>query len=138
MGYIRKTIEIIDAVPISDGDRHKIYKGNGRRLLKFCDEAPRSKVLQRAHAGRPNRRIPPSHVSLVIASRDGYYSSYSRHLLQKEEHTWQRTSIFFGPNLRPQTYPEICRYRRHPINELIRENTLISRVAAFTPYNAKP
>ena len=34
-GYIRETIKIIDALPISDEDRQKIYEGNARKLLKF-------------------------------------------------------------------------------------------------------
>jgi predicted TIM-barrel fold metal-dependent hydrolase len=34
-GYIRETIKIIDALPISDNDRQKIYEGNARRLLKL-------------------------------------------------------------------------------------------------------
>ena len=34
-GYIRETIKIIDALPISDEDRQKIYEGNARRLLKL-------------------------------------------------------------------------------------------------------
>jgi aminocarboxymuconate-semialdehyde decarboxylase len=32
-GYIRETIKIVDALPISDKDRQKIYEGNARRLL---------------------------------------------------------------------------------------------------------
>jgi aminocarboxymuconate-semialdehyde decarboxylase len=32
-GYIRETIKIVDALPISDEDRQKIYEGNARRLL---------------------------------------------------------------------------------------------------------
>jgi predicted TIM-barrel fold metal-dependent hydrolase len=34
-GYIRETIKIIDALPIPDNDRQKIYEGNTRRLLKL-------------------------------------------------------------------------------------------------------
>ncbi|MBW1736611.1 MAG: amidohydrolase family protein [Deltaproteobacteria bacterium] len=34
-GYIRETIKIIDALPISEEDRSKIYDGNARRLLKI-------------------------------------------------------------------------------------------------------
>ena len=34
-GYIRETIKIVDALPISDEDRQKIYEGNARRLLKL-------------------------------------------------------------------------------------------------------
>jgi len=34
-GYIRETIKIIDALPISDAERHKIYEGNARRLLRL-------------------------------------------------------------------------------------------------------
>jgi predicted TIM-barrel fold metal-dependent hydrolase len=34
-GYIRETIRVIDALPISDKDRKKIYEGNARRLLKL-------------------------------------------------------------------------------------------------------
>ena len=34
-GYIRETIKIIDALPVSDEDRAKIYEGNARRLLKI-------------------------------------------------------------------------------------------------------
>jgi aminocarboxymuconate-semialdehyde decarboxylase len=32
-GYIRETIKIVDALPISDEDRLKIYEGNARRLI---------------------------------------------------------------------------------------------------------
>jgi predicted TIM-barrel fold metal-dependent hydrolase len=31
--YIRETIRIIDALPISDADRHAIYQGNAERLF---------------------------------------------------------------------------------------------------------
>jgi len=34
-GYIRETIKIVDALPISDKDRQKIYEGNARRLMKI-------------------------------------------------------------------------------------------------------
>ena len=34
-GYIRETIKIVDALPISDQDRQKIYEGNARRLMKI-------------------------------------------------------------------------------------------------------
>ena len=34
-GYIRETIRVIDNLPISEDDRHKIYEGNARRLLKL-------------------------------------------------------------------------------------------------------
>jgi predicted TIM-barrel fold metal-dependent hydrolase len=34
-GYIRETIKIVDALPISDKDRQKIYEGNARRLMKM-------------------------------------------------------------------------------------------------------
>ena len=34
-GYIRETIKIVDALPISDPDRQKIYEGNARKLLKI-------------------------------------------------------------------------------------------------------
>ncbi len=34
-GYIRETIKIVDALPISDADRQKIYEGNARKLLKI-------------------------------------------------------------------------------------------------------
>ena len=34
-GYIRETIKIIDDLDISEEDRHKIYEGNARRLLKI-------------------------------------------------------------------------------------------------------
>ena len=34
-GYIRETIKVIDALPIPDEDRKKIYEGNARRLLKL-------------------------------------------------------------------------------------------------------
>ncbi|MDP2647607.1 MAG: amidohydrolase family protein [Desulfobacterales bacterium] len=34
-GYIRETIKIIEQLPISDGDRKKIFEGNARRLLKL-------------------------------------------------------------------------------------------------------
>ena len=34
-GYIRETIKIVDALPIADGDRQKIYEGNARRLMKM-------------------------------------------------------------------------------------------------------
>jgi aminocarboxymuconate-semialdehyde decarboxylase len=34
-GYIRETIKIIDALPISDGDKQKIYEGNARKLMKM-------------------------------------------------------------------------------------------------------
>ncbi len=34
-GYIRETIKIIDALPISDEERQKIYEGNARKLLKL-------------------------------------------------------------------------------------------------------
>ena len=34
-GYIRETIKVIDALPISEADRLKIYEGNARRLLKL-------------------------------------------------------------------------------------------------------
>jgi predicted TIM-barrel fold metal-dependent hydrolase len=33
--YIRETIRVIDALPISDEDRRKIYEGNARQLLKL-------------------------------------------------------------------------------------------------------
>ena len=33
--YIRETIEIVDALDISDADRHKIYQGNAVELLKL-------------------------------------------------------------------------------------------------------
>ena len=32
-GYIRETIHCVDVLDISEGDRHKIYEGNARRLL---------------------------------------------------------------------------------------------------------
>ena len=34
-GYIRETIKVIDALPISEAGREKIYEGNARRLLKL-------------------------------------------------------------------------------------------------------
>ncbi|MFH1487659.1 MAG: amidohydrolase family protein, partial [Pseudomonadota bacterium] len=34
-GYIRETIKVIDALPISEAERQKIYEGNARRLLKL-------------------------------------------------------------------------------------------------------
>jgi aminocarboxymuconate-semialdehyde decarboxylase len=34
-GFIRETIRVIDALPISENDRQKIYEGNARRLLKL-------------------------------------------------------------------------------------------------------
>jgi len=34
-GYIRETIKIVDALPISDEDRQKIYEGNASKLLKL-------------------------------------------------------------------------------------------------------
>jgi len=34
-GYIRETIKVIDALPISKEERQKIYEGNVRRLLKL-------------------------------------------------------------------------------------------------------
>jgi aminocarboxymuconate-semialdehyde decarboxylase len=34
-GYIRETIRVIDALPISEEDRQKIYEGNARRLMKL-------------------------------------------------------------------------------------------------------
>ena len=34
-GYIRETIRVIDALPIQEEDRLKIYEGNARRLLKL-------------------------------------------------------------------------------------------------------
>ncbi len=34
-GYIRETIKIVDALPISDQGRQKIYEGNARRLMKI-------------------------------------------------------------------------------------------------------
>ena len=34
-GYIRETIKIVDALPISDEDRQKIYEGNARKLMKI-------------------------------------------------------------------------------------------------------
>ena len=34
-GYIRETIKIVDALPISDEDRQKIYEGNAHKLLKI-------------------------------------------------------------------------------------------------------
>jgi predicted TIM-barrel fold metal-dependent hydrolase len=34
-GYIRETIKILDALPISETDRQKIYEGNIRRLTKL-------------------------------------------------------------------------------------------------------
>tara|TARA_B100001750_G_C15226696_1_gene456063 strand:- start:108 stop:671 length:564 start_codon:yes stop_codon:yes gene_type:complete len=34
-GYIRETIRVIDNLPTSIEDRHKIYEGNARRLLKL-------------------------------------------------------------------------------------------------------
>jgi aminocarboxymuconate-semialdehyde decarboxylase len=34
-GYIRETIRIIDALPISNEDRHKIYEGNAKRILSL-------------------------------------------------------------------------------------------------------
>ncbi len=34
-GYIRETIKVLEALPISEADRQKIYEGNARRLLKL-------------------------------------------------------------------------------------------------------
>jgi aminocarboxymuconate-semialdehyde decarboxylase len=34
-GYIRETIKVVDALPISEEERRKIYEGNARRLLKL-------------------------------------------------------------------------------------------------------
>lgn len=34
-GYIRETIKVIEALPISEAERQKIYEGNTRRLLKL-------------------------------------------------------------------------------------------------------
>lgn len=34
-GYIRETIKVIDALPVSEAERQKIYEGNARRLLKL-------------------------------------------------------------------------------------------------------
>jgi aminocarboxymuconate-semialdehyde decarboxylase len=34
-GYIRETIKIVDALPIADEDRQKIYEGNARRLMNM-------------------------------------------------------------------------------------------------------
>ncbi|MBW2064170.1 MAG: amidohydrolase family protein [Deltaproteobacteria bacterium] len=34
-GYIRETIRVIDALPITDEERRMIYEGNARRLLKL-------------------------------------------------------------------------------------------------------
>ncbi|MBW2063742.1 MAG: amidohydrolase family protein [Deltaproteobacteria bacterium] len=34
-GYIRETTKVIDALPISDENRQKIYEDNARRLLKL-------------------------------------------------------------------------------------------------------
>ncbi len=34
-GYIRETIKLLDALPIDESDRQKIYEGNARRLLKI-------------------------------------------------------------------------------------------------------
>ena len=34
-GYIRETIRIIEELPISDEDRHKIFEGNARKLLRL-------------------------------------------------------------------------------------------------------
>jgi predicted TIM-barrel fold metal-dependent hydrolase len=34
-GYIRETIKIIEDLPISDSDRHKIFEGNAKKLLKL-------------------------------------------------------------------------------------------------------
>jgi hypothetical protein len=34
-GYIRETIKLLDALPIEESDRQKIYEGNARRLLKI-------------------------------------------------------------------------------------------------------
>ncbi len=34
-GYIRETIRVIDALPISNEDRQKIYEGNARKLMKL-------------------------------------------------------------------------------------------------------
>lgn len=34
-GYIRDTINVVDALPISDEERQKIYAGNAKRLLKL-------------------------------------------------------------------------------------------------------
>jgi hypothetical protein len=33
--YTRLTIEIIDGLDIPDADRHAIYEGNARRLMKL-------------------------------------------------------------------------------------------------------
>jgi predicted TIM-barrel fold metal-dependent hydrolase len=33
--YIRETIKVVDALPISEDERQKIYEGNARRLLKL-------------------------------------------------------------------------------------------------------
>ncbi len=34
--YIRETIRILDALDVSEADRHKIYHGNAERLLKLA------------------------------------------------------------------------------------------------------
>jgi len=34
-GYIRETIKVIDALPITDTERQQIYEGNARRLLRL-------------------------------------------------------------------------------------------------------
>ncbi|MBW2031252.1 MAG: amidohydrolase [Deltaproteobacteria bacterium] len=34
-GYIRETIRVIDALPVTDEERRMIYEGNARRLLKL-------------------------------------------------------------------------------------------------------
>jgi len=33
--YIRETIKVVDALPISEDERQKIYEGNARRLSKL-------------------------------------------------------------------------------------------------------
>jgi aminocarboxymuconate-semialdehyde decarboxylase len=34
-GYIRETIKVLEALPISEAERQKIYEGNAKRLLKL-------------------------------------------------------------------------------------------------------
>jgi predicted TIM-barrel fold metal-dependent hydrolase len=47
--YIRWTIEIIDRLDLAPSERHAIYEGNARRLLKLpASEAPEPKAVASA------------------------------------------------------------------------------------------
>jgi len=48
--YTRMTIEIIDSLDISPTERHAIYEGNARRLLRLDADQPN---VRRPAAGHP-------------------------------------------------------------------------------------